>query len=296
LKPYDDLTNRLAFVQELPGSTSDEELKVRFDQLEPDLFFRDHTMSHAGRYLLFRVTGPTKPIRLVLDVTASLNSDGKNRVPPARAVGTAVASFHALGNGSARLISDPIFPVTIRHAAFVGIDMGDAKVRFTTKRTGLMLLFGRSVPIDSRSIVGFVRDVSAIAANEQPSEHAPTSVSRFPVDLESKDLFYSGIYEDGWFGKDVRIRLDAAKGNPRLDVRFEVPLISDANFSSSVDISVDGTRLGTWPCPLGASEVSAPTSLSAGIHDIELHFSDVQRLPGLDRRPVGAKVQAIGLD
>jgi hypothetical protein len=159
-----------------------------------------------------------------------------------------------------------------------------------------MLLFGRSVPIDSRSIVGFVRDVSAIAANEQPSEHAPTSVSRFPVDLESKDLFYSGIYEDGWFGKDVRIRLDAAKGNPRLDVRFEVPLISDANFSSSVDISVDGTRLGTWPCPLGASEVSAPTSLSAGIHDIELHFSDVQRLPGLDRRPVGAKVQAIGLD
>ena len=295
----DRIKNWLTFVNSTfgyaPGPTADR-AKISLYQLEPDFYFRGQTMASAGRYLLFRISKPSKAIRLIVDISASLNGDGQNRVPSARAIGTTVASFHALGAGSGRLISDPVIPIIIDHSAFVGVDMGTPHRYFDPKRTGLMLLYGRDTPLDPRAVVGFIRDISAIPASENLSGIAPSHISRFPDDLEAKNLFYSGIYEDGWFGKDVRLRLNAADRRPHLDVRFEVPRIGDANFSSSVEISVDGNSLGTWPCPLGESEVNAPTSLAPGTHDIELHFSDVQRLPGLDGRPVSAEVQAIGFD
>jgi hypothetical protein len=296
--PLDSVSNHLSFVDTDRGAATGTKHvpreKVSVFQLERDPYFPLHTMASVGRYLLFALDGSTNPVRIVLDLTATLNGSGHNSLPPVMAVGTRRVSFHAVGQGSARLVSDPVVPVVAGGLSLVGIDMGRPGTGFPDRRTGLMRLYGDDVELDTRRVAGFARDISAVAANAALRGAIPTGIDRFPEDLGNPDLFYSGIYEDGWVGKDARAGLTSAGTAGDLRLTMMIPLIADPGFTSRVTVRVDGITLGTWPERLGRSTIDVPVNAVPGPHTVYLHFSRAQRLPDPDSRTVAARVEYIG--
>jgi hypothetical protein len=296
--PFNSVSNHLTFIDTdrgvAVGTLTVPREKVSVFQLESDPYFPPHTMASVGRYLLFALDGSKQPIRMVLDLTATLNGNGHNSLPPVVAVGTRRVSFHALGQGSARLVSDPVVPAVIAGVSLVGIDMGRPGTTFPDRRTGLMRLYGNDIQLDPRRVAGFARDISAVAANAPLRGAIPTEIDRFPADLGNPDLFYSGIYEDGWVGKDARVSLTSAGTAGDLRLTMMIPLIADPGFRSTVTVRVDGTTLGTWPEPLGRSTIDVPFNAAFGPHAVSLHFSRAQQLPDPDSRAVAAHVEYLG--
>jgi len=297
--PLAAASNHLAFVNSslggAPGPDTPRD-RVSLFQLEQDYYFPGRTMASVGRYLLFSYYGRLGPLRLILDMTTTLNGDARNRLPPAAAIGRHRVSFHAIGRGSARLVSDPILPLEIDGESYVGIDMGTPGAQLPDHRTGLMRLYGGNVPIDSRNIVGFARDISAIPARSISRRDTPSAIGQFPQDLGNPALFYSGIYEDGWLAEDARIRLKDSRSGNHLRFQFMVPYIGNRGYSSSVTVTVDGKTRGTWPAPLGRTMIDFPAKLRIGQHDVQLHFAGSQRLPGLDTRLVSARIEHLGFE
>jgi hypothetical protein len=111
----------------------------------------------------------TKSFRFVLDLTASLNADGVNALPPAAAVGSRRVRFDSVGRGSARLFSPPS-----RRRCCAGTRMPRStwggRVRFPNRKTGLMRLYGLDYGGDPRRFVGFARNISAISEDEYRSK------------------------------------------------------------------------------------------------------------------------------
>jgi hypothetical protein len=299
--PFNSVSDHLTFLDTDRGiaigtgdatGAANRELVSVF-QLERDPYFALHTMASVGRYLLFALDGSKQPVRIVLDLTATLNGAGHNSLPPVMAVGTRRVSFHAVGQGSARLVSDPVVPAVVAGVSLVGIDMGRPGTTFPDRRTGLMRLYGDDVPLDSRKVAGFARDISAVAANAPPRA-IPNEIAQFPADLGNPDLFYSGIYEDGWVGQDARVSLTSAGTAGDLRLTMMIPLIANPGFASSVTLSVDGTPVGTWPEPLGRSTIDVPVNGMLGPHTVRLHFSRAQYLPDPDSRAVAARIEYLG--
>src|SRR5207247_15518 len=54
--------------------------------LEQDPLLMGKTMAGVGRYLLLEAVGPAPRVRLALELTATLKSDGENLLPPAVAI------------------------------------------------------------------------------------------------------------------------------------------------------------------------------------------------------------------
>lgn len=294
LLPRDRAGDRLNFVASTMGGTaSDRSLQpVSLFQLEGDYYFPGQSVSAGGRYLLFALNGRPRSVRLSLDISTTLKSD-ERFVPRAIAVGTRRVSFHAVGRGSARLLSDPIEPQVLGGNAYVGIDMGTFGSYFPNKRRGLMRMFGSDVLTDGRLVVGFVRDVSLVPTGA-PLSRMPQSIADFPRDLANPDLFYSGIYEDGWMSEDASAELTSAGTSGRLALDMIVPKVADDAFSASMTVSVDGAPIGTWPAPLGRSTVDVPFYGALGAHTILVHFSRSQRMPGADTRIVSARIAFLG--
>src|SRR5258705_12670091 len=145
--------------------------------------------------LLFRVSSPTKSVRLILDLTASILADGSATLPPAVVVGENAIQVGLMGHGAARVVSPPFSPLFVDGAAYVLLDLGaDAKL-LNIPRKGLMKLYGMKVPIDYRRMVAFARQIRLIDADTPDSRRIPSRLDKFPSDLGNKDLEFSGIYE-----------------------------------------------------------------------------------------------------
>ena len=137
--------------------------RVSLFQIQPDYFFRDGRMAALGRISLWRILNASPRVRLVVEYTASLNSDRENRIPPARAIGQERYTFTVEGRGSARLFSSPMLTQSIDGGEYVLLDMGTWGFRFPERRSWIMSLYGNDVLSDPRRIVGFTRDISLIS-------------------------------------------------------------------------------------------------------------------------------------
>ena len=314
--PYADARNHLiAVASDLsqPFYSSDPS-RIGAYQVEPEpIYFRGGTMAALGRYLMFQVVNPTPGARLAINVTGTYLADGQNRLPQPQVIGTQRWSLGAAGRGSARLFSPPLAPQRIDGRDYLMVDMGRAGERFKTIRGGLMNLYGRDVALDRRVLVGFARDVSLISDEQFQKLAPPASLERFPSDLAHPDLEYSGIYEDGWCSEVAFAYLGqgtataaaangagATGGGPKaVLVRGTVPAISgDNTFRAELRVLVDGKELGRQVLAPGDFEFRGgieAASTGAARRRVELRFSDVQRLPDGDRRPVAALLRYVGL-
>jgi hypothetical protein len=242
-------------------------------------------MVGMGRFLLLRVDNPAPKVRIALWLTASLKADNEARVPPVKLIGARRVTFHGIGRGSARLISDPVEPLKLGHANYVLIDMGIDGVRFKRSLPGLARLFHTDIPLDHRKLVAFGRDVSALDARDFETLQVPSSFHGDEVGLSNKNLFYSGVYEDGWVSEESSYRLTATKANSDLRVFGFVPLISDSSFKSHYQLYIDGRLAKADTVEVGAFGITV-SDIPAGVHDVLLKFSAAQRLPDGDGRPV----------
>jgi hypothetical protein len=157
-----------------------------------------------------------------------------------------------------------------------------------------MLLYGREVHTDYRRITTFGRDISLISEQEYRSFKAPASLRRFPADLATRHLEYSGIYEDGWVSERAFFKLAPHATARHLVVRGFVPKAGSDGFRSRLELAVDGTPVARRELGVGPFEIKVPAGATRGRHRIDLSFDRVQRLAGDDGRAAAAKIEFIG--
>jgi hypothetical protein len=290
--------NHLAFVESkfgrsYRGAADRSTGTVSMYQPEKDFFFHGATMESLGRISLFRVLNPSPRVRLVLEYTASLNQDGKNRIPAASAIGDMREMFTPVGRGSARLISPAFQPQPIAGGDYVALDMGGWGSTFRDRRSFIMSLWGRQYVADNRRIVGFCRDISLISEDQYLAMQAPRAIQSFPGDLKNKNLEYSGIYEDGWVAESSEMVLQQDDGNSHLVLSVLVPSFPGRRVASWTALLVDGREVERKPVDSSAVgfDVLVP---GQGRRRISLRFDQAVSLPSPDSRPVSAQLRYVG--
>ena len=297
--PCTSVHNHLFFIHSQFGNHYygyEDPRRISIYQLERDYFFAGRSMSGVGRHLLFQVVNPSQPVRFVLDLTATLKGDSENRLPPAVALGENRRPFPIVGRGSARVFSPPLTPQIVRGRAYVAIDMGVEGQRFPERRTGLMVLYGRDIPRDRRSLVGFARDISLVSEEDYGRLAPPSYLDTFPAGLTDPNLEYSGLYEDGWVSDTAFFQLTQPNAPAAVAVRGTVPKLNDPSFSSELRVLVDGQELARRVLTLGEFDIRVAAPRGAGRRRIDLRFSNVQRLRGRDRRPTAARLRFVGFE
>jgi putative transposase len=261
---------------------------ISFFQLEPDVLYHGQTMMGIGRYLLFETINPSPKVRIVLEMTDTLQWDSENKLPPVAAIGTERLPFGIAGRGSMRRCSPPIVPQKIDGHDYNGIDMGRDGQHFREVRTGLMTLYGTDIRRDHRAMVGFARDISLISEEEYAQMKPPGSLSVFPQDLTNPTLEYSGIYEDGWLSEAAFFRLRQPANTRDLVIRGLIPQTGIPDFTSDVVVLLDGQTVARQSLKLGDFEIRVPSQATEMPHQIELRFSRTQNLSYADTRLIAA--------
>jgi hypothetical protein len=267
--------------------------RVSMYQPEDDYYYPQTTMVSLGRDSLLRILSPSREFRLSLEYTATLNADHESRIPPISIIGKERQFLLAEGRGSARLFSPVVQPQEIGGGAYLLLDMGTWGFRFPERRVGVMALYGKDIPLDSRRIVGFGRDVSAISEEEYEQLAVPEHVQSFPADLANKALEYSGFYEDGWVAESSYLKLRQSADDSPLIVHVMVPLVAGKPASSHITILVDGSAVAGRNLTPGECELVIPAA-GGGKRNIELVFDKAVNLPDPDNRPVSAMIRFVG--
>lgn len=298
VQPFKGVTNHLAYLPTLEKARHyfdydfpDEKFgeyrsNIALWPNEPDYFYKSRTLVGAGRYVLLRVINPQTSIRLMLELTASLQSDGQNNLPPVKLFEGANSSIKTVGRGSARVFSTPIKPVLLGSAEVVGIDVGVDAHRFTDSRgnfTG-----------DTRRLTTFFRDISLITTAEYDRNNPPSRVRNFPEDLANKNLEYSGIYEDGWIAESATVRLASRGLRGQFVVAGQTPWDPEISGVSEILILIDGIEKARYPLTRGSFSIPLFLEPTEKPISVEIQVNGALPLGSEDRRPASVKLTYLG--
>lgn len=264
---------------------------VSFYQLENDYFFTGHTMSGAGRYALFRLLGPSRRVRVAVEVTSTFLQHESYTLPRASIAGVSRQTLQLVGRGSARVFSAPLQPQMIAGHPYLMLDMGRAGRRPTVPRHGVEALWGGSIPLDPRYLTAYMRDVSVITDADYRRLHPPRALTSFPRDLANPDLQYSGIYEDGWVSEHAYAILG---GGPAADLVVEGDVPQGAG--GRLDVLLDGRSIAVEVLKPGKFTVRVAAPASQAPRRVELRFSSAPQLPEPDGRPAAAFLRYVGFE
>lgn len=290
------IQNHLVFIHSTLGEnyySAVDHRMISLYQLENDYFYPNKTMAAIGQYLVFQIINPSSKVRLIADITTTLNQDKNNSLPSASIIADKFSPLSFVGRGSGRIFSESFSPKIINQFPYITLNMGNKLITFPYKKVGLMNLYGKEVPFDKRCIIGFSRDISLISEEEYINLKAPSKIDSFPTDLADPNLEYSGIYEDGWISEDAFFNLNQPK-NSKLVIKGEFPQIH-AN-QTKLSISVDGTKIYDERLIPGIFKIKLIVPNKPGRRKIELHFANTQLLPNGDNRPVAAKIEFLGFE
>jgi hypothetical protein len=258
-------------------------------QLESDLFYSGHTFSGVGRYLLFRVLGPTRNMRLEINFTATLLHNGSNSLPPADIVGAKRTPLPFQGRGSTRVYSQPLKPQMIDGQPYVLVDFGRSGHPVEFPRGGIQGLWGTKTVIDPRYLVGWIRDVSLVSASTYRGLRPPAAIAGFPRGLANPALQYSGLYEDGWMGAHAYAVLGGGKDQD-LVVRGEIPV----GVGGPMQVLINNRRVYSGVAKPGALHIRLKVQPSSAPRRVEVRFANTVRLPPPDLRPASALLSFLG--
>jgi len=297
MTPEGAINNDLVFIQSTLGTSAGIGKRFRnmsLFQVEPDYFYENTTMSGIGRYLLFAALNPTRHVRMLLDISDTLQSNGSDSLPPAIVAGKNQVSFPLVGSGSARVVSPIVVPRRIGGFYILGLDMGRPGQHFIVPRTGLMDLYGRNIQIDPRLLTAFARNISLISNSKYATLHPPSFLKNFVIALRNPSLLYSGIYEDGWISNAAYLKLSTHADNESLIINGLVPLIRNPNYHERLVCVIDGHTFKTVVLRVGFFHLKLRTRLTKGNHTVSFRFSGFERLPGKDGRPISARIYSVG--
>jgi hypothetical protein len=177
-------------------------------------------------------------------------------------------------------------------AAYIAIDFNETPVQFPFERTGLQALYNTEVPFDSRKLVAYGRDISALSAAQLAALERPAKLTRFPDDLLfARGLEYSGIYEDGWLSPESEFVLGGGGPGAWVRVRGFVPeLPGDPLGRGTLTFTVPGGKFEV-PAAVGSFDWLLPIGSADKLARLGLRFSAHAPLPNRDDRPVGGKLE-----
>jgi hypothetical protein len=157
-----------------------------------------------------------------------------------------------------------------------------------------MRLFGLDVQIDTKELVGFVRDISVLDGGwTETSVQAPSEIKNFPQDLLAPNLFYSGCYEDGWVASDSTYLLHAKKKST-LTIKGFMPNFRGEMVANTVDAFVNNRHVVHTTIPTGSFSITTQVLGQSGSAKLELRFSKQLRLGPADPRPASVLLSHVG--
>lgn len=291
----DELSNFLIFTNSTLGEHYYLPLRpddIGYYETEPDYFVRGGAMAALGRFLVFRVHNPTSRVRLLLNITATLNHDGSSLLPEASVAGASWQPIGLVGRGSARVLSPPLQVLSAPSGSFLLLDLGDKFHQFKTPTAGLMGLYGTNYSLDYRQFTAFGRNIELVDADSYNENDKPQALRRFPADLADPRLEYSGIYEDGWVSEKAFLTLAGRHGAHRVVVRGELPAWTGLA-TSDVTLQVNGGPPIVMAMTPGRFELEAPAG--EGRQEITLTFGRSFSMPAGDERPASALLTSVSV-
>ncbi len=297
LLPVSAARNHLVFMHSGRGNHYylGDRNRIAIYQQEADPYTKRQDITGMGRFLLLRVEQPDQEFYLRIAASKTFMGEGHTAWSPgARILGATDVPLAFPGNGAVNRIVGPIRPVFRDGAAYIAIDFNESPVQFPFKRTGLQSLYNTMVPLDSRKLVAYGRDISALSAAEVAGLERPVKISRFPDDLVfARGLEFSGIFEDGWLSPVSEFVLGPSTTAGIVRVRGYVPQLAGAPLGGGRLLARLGSREFDLPATTGAFDWLLPVSADTATTHLSLRFSATAPLPDHDDRPAGGKLELI---
>ena len=117
----------------------------------------------------------------------------------------------------------------------------------------------------------------------------PPAAIRSPAGLADPGLTYSGIFKDGWFGKDARLVL---AGGPAGTLALHALVVTRGQ---RLELRVDGRTVASKAAAPGEFELRAPIPASNGPRVVELHWTKDARIASNDPRHAAALLRSISV-
>ena len=276
--------------------------RIGMYQQEADPHTGQQDITGLGRFLLIRVEQPTEEIYLRVALSKSFMGSKHTSWAPERSRVLAASEgprilaqkdvpLGFVGHGAVNRIIGPLRPIWQDGAAYIALDLAETPVQFPYKRRGLQSLYNTRIPLDSRLLVAYGRDISALSPAEVAALARPTRLSNFPADLvHARGLEFSGIFEDGWLSPQSEFILGAAPAGSSLRLRGYVPELPGQPLGrGTLQVNVNG-RACELPAATGTFDWLLPVATVSGPTRISLRPSATAPLPDEDDRPVGAKL------
>jgi hypothetical protein len=262
-------------------------------QQEADPYTEKQDITGLGRFLLLRVEQPDDEIYLRISASKTFMGRGHTAWNPgSQILGASPVAMSFPGNGAVNRIVGPIKPVFRDGAAYIAIDFRETAVQFPFQRSGLQSLYNTQVPLDSRKLVAYGRDISALSAAEVAALPRPSKLTRFPDDLLfARGLEFSGIYEDGWLSPESEFVLGGGGPEAWVRVRGFVPeLPGNPLGKGTLTVQLPGGPV-ELPATIGSFDWLLPVGAADKLARLGFRFSAQAPLPNKDDRPVGAKLE-----
>jgi hypothetical protein len=291
--------NLLVFINTVEGHDFYESsVKASYYPFEKDFFRPGKRFYGIGRYFLFEVRNPAVPLRIRVSLSRTQVGDGRTGLPRGAIVlADQDSNLGLVGAGAANIFSPPIRPVSVKGHHFIAIDFGDELIAPPNRKQGLMRLYNEEIPIDTRLLVGYGRDISAISEEDYSRIERPQRVSKWPEDLfRGAGVEFSGFYEDGWVSDHAMMKLGSSRTGEHLVIRGMVPGIGALAKGTLLRIRINGKLVATESLRPGRFEVDVPALEDRGVTGVNLEFGLQEKLPNRDDRPVSARIDMIGIE
>ncbi|MBL9189290.1 MAG: hypothetical protein JNK23_17540 [Opitutaceae bacterium] len=293
--PAAEARNHLVFVHTGRGNHYylGDRNRIAIFQQEADPYTPKQDITGLGRFLLLRVEQPDEEFFLRLSASKTFMGKGHTSWSPgSRVLGAADVPLAFPGHGAVNRIVGPIRPVIRDGAAYLAIDFNETPVQFPFERTGLQALYNTEVPFDSRKLVAYGRDISALSAAQLAALPRPAKLTKFPDDLLfARGLEFSGIYEDGWLSPQSEFVLGGGGPAAWVRVRGFVPELPGQPLGrGTLTFALPGGPVEV-PAEVGSFDWLLPVGSADQLARLGLRFSAHAPLPNRDDRPVGGKLE-----
>jgi hypothetical protein len=295
--PASGLRNHLVFMHSGAGNHYylGDRNRIAIFQQEADPLTKKQDFIGLGRFVLLRVEQPDT--EFYLRISASKSYMGRGHTAWAKGAQIRGATDVPLafpGNGAVNRIVGPIKPVIRDGAAYIAIDFYEQALQFPNERSGLQALYNTQVPLDSRKLVAYGRDISALSAAEFAALPRPSKIARFPDDLIfARGLEFAGIFEEGWLSPESEFVLHGNTTKGCVQVRGFIPDLPGTAVGTGILKAKLGDHEFKLPAAVGTFDWLLPVPSDMDATRLSLQFTVTAPLPNGDDRPVGGKLELI---
>jgi len=124
----------------------------------------------------------------------------------------------------------------------------------------------------------------------------PAGVPSFPAGLMARDLFFAGVFQDGWLRDTALVKLALPDVSDRLHLTGTIHDFSPRIAAGSMKITVDGVPVLERPETPGDFDLTIPIPKAPGTRQIDLVMTGADHLPAPDGRLVSVQLSSIALE